>query len=71
VVAGAKKQCLIQDLPLAPPAAFEEWVTHIKRGTRATENVAIALDLTAIVEAATLSSHTGQLIKLDALEQSK
>jgi predicted dehydrogenase len=69
-VAGAERQWLVQDLPATPPLAFNQWVAHIQRGTRATENIAIGLDLTAIVEAATRSATTGQLVRLDALERS-
>ncbi len=68
-VAGAERQWLVQDLPAAPPAAFDQWVTHIQRGTRASENIATALDLTAIVEAATRSALTGQMVLLDDLER--
>ena len=63
-VAGAERQWLVRDLPAGLPPAFDEWVTHIQRGTRATENIAFALDLTAIVEAATRSAATGQLVRL-------
>jgi 1,5-anhydro-D-fructose reductase (1,5-anhydro-D-mannitol-forming) len=68
-VEGAEHQWLIRDVPAALPPAFDEWITHIQRGTRATDNVALALDLTAIVEAATRSASTGQLIPLDTLER--
>ncbi len=67
-VAGAEHQWLVQDVPAALPPAFDEWVTHIQNGTRAPENIALALDLTAIIEAATRSASTGQLVRLDALE---
>jgi 1,5-anhydro-D-fructose reductase (1,5-anhydro-D-mannitol-forming) len=67
-VEGAEHQWLVRDVPDALPEAFDEWVNHIQRGTRATENIAIALDLTAIVEAATRSASTGQLVPLDTLE---
>jgi 1,5-anhydro-D-fructose reductase (1,5-anhydro-D-mannitol-forming) len=70
-IAGAEKEWLIRDVPTGLPPAFDAWVTHIQHGTGDPENVAFALDLTAIVEAATISSHTGQLVKLDALERGK
>jgi predicted dehydrogenase len=66
-VAGAETQWLVRDVPAAPPPAFEQWVAHIQQGTRDSENIAIGLDLTAIVEAATRSAATGQLVQLDAL----
>ncbi len=68
-VAGAERQWLVRELPAALPPAFDEWVTHIQRGTRATENITLALDLTAIVEAATRSAATGQRVRLDELER--
>jgi 1,5-anhydro-D-fructose reductase (1,5-anhydro-D-mannitol-forming) len=70
-VAGAEKQWLVRDVPAGLPPAFDEWVTHIQNDTRATENVAFALDLTAIVEAATTSSNSGQLVRLDGLERGR
>lgn len=66
-VPGAERQWLVRDVPVAPPLAFDQWVSHIQRGTRATENIAIGLDLSAIVEAATRSAASGQLVRLDAL----
>jgi 1,5-anhydro-D-fructose reductase (1,5-anhydro-D-mannitol-forming) len=71
IVEGAEHQWLVRDVPGALPPAFDEWVTHIQRGTRASENIAFALDLTAIVEAASLSVSTGQLVHLDALERAE
>lgn len=68
-VAGAERQWLVRDLPAVLPPAFDQWITHIQRGTRATENIAIGLDLTAIVEAATRSAATSQLVQLAALER--
>ncbi len=68
-VTGAERQWLVRDVPAGLPPAFDEWVTHIQQGTRPTENIAFGLDLTAIVEAATRSAATGQLVRLDALER--
>jgi 1,5-anhydro-D-fructose reductase (1,5-anhydro-D-mannitol-forming) len=68
VVAGAERQWLVQEVSNAHQPAFDQWVNHILNGTRETENLAIALDLTAIVEAATISANTGQLVRLDTLE---
>ena len=68
-VAGAERGWLVRDVPAGLPPAFDAWVAHIQAGTRATENIAIALDLSAIVEAATQSAGTGQLVRLDALER--
>jgi 1,5-anhydro-D-fructose reductase (1,5-anhydro-D-mannitol-forming) len=68
-VAGAERQWLVRNVPAGLPPAFDEWITHIQRGTRATENIAIGLDLTAIVEAATRSAATGQLVQIAAIER--
>ena len=68
-VAGAERQWLVRNLPPAPPLAFDQWVSHIQHGTRATENIALGLDLSAIVEAATRSAAGGQLVRLDTLER--
>lgn len=70
-VIGAERQWLMREVPAAPPPAFDQWVAHIQRGTRADENIVIGLDLTAIVEAATRSAHTGQMVLLDALDRAK
>lgn len=71
VVEGAEHDWLVRDVPDALPPAFDEWVAHIQRGTRASENIAFALDLTAIIEAATRSASTGQLVRLDALKRAE
>jgi 1,5-anhydro-D-fructose reductase (1,5-anhydro-D-mannitol-forming) len=70
-VTGAERQWLLREVPAALPPAFDQWVSHILHGTRATENIAIGLDLTAIVEAATRSAASGQLVRLDALERAE
>ena len=41
---------------------------RIQQGTRATENLELGRDLTAIVEAANRSDATGARVDLDALE---
>jgi predicted dehydrogenase len=68
-VAGAETEWLIQDVPAAHPPAFDQWVAHIQQGTRANENIAIGLDLTAIIEAAGRSAASGQLVELNRLER--
>jgi 1,5-anhydro-D-fructose reductase (1,5-anhydro-D-mannitol-forming) len=69
-VPGAEAAWLVRDLPAAPPPAFDQWVAHIQTGTRAAENVAIGLDLSAIVEAAARSAAEGRLVRLEALARS-
>jgi predicted dehydrogenase len=43
---------------------FDQWVAHIQQGTTADENNEIALDLTALIEAAYQSAETGQAVRL-------
>lgn len=64
---GAATQWLVRELPTAGPPAFDQWVRHIQQGTRASENLALAHDLTAIVEAAYRSAASGQAVRLDTL----
>ncbi|GGF97493.1 Gfo/Idh/MocA family protein [Paenibacillus aceti] len=43
--------------------AFEQWVRHIQKGTRADENIEIALELTRLMEAANRSAKEGRVIR--------
>jgi 1,5-anhydro-D-fructose reductase (1,5-anhydro-D-mannitol-forming) len=52
-----------QDLP----TAFDQWVENILNGTEATDNVAIAVDLTKLMEASTRSAAEGRPIRIDEL----
>jgi 1,5-anhydro-D-fructose reductase (1,5-anhydro-D-mannitol-forming) len=70
-VTGAERQWLVRDVPAALPPAFDQWVTHIQQGTRATESIELGLDLSAIVEAATRSAATGELVRLDTLKRAE
>lgn len=58
-------------LPPAASTPFAQWVEHIQRGTRASENVALARDLTALMQAAYQSAHDGCAVRLDALTASQ
>ncbi len=49
------------------PAAFDQWVQHIRNGTEATDNVAVAVDLTRLMEASTRSVAEGRPIRIDEL----
>lgn len=51
-------------LPADAPMAFDQWVTHIQQGTTATENIAMAADLTALMEAANLSHQHGRPVAI-------
>jgi predicted dehydrogenase len=53
-------------LPKRAPSAFDQWVGHIERGTTATENIALAADLTTLMDAANRSARTGRAVSLDA-----
>jgi 1,5-anhydro-D-fructose reductase (1,5-anhydro-D-mannitol-forming) len=53
-------------LPDPLPLPFDQWVSHIERGTTATENIALALDLTTLMDAANRSARTGEAIRLVA-----
>lgn len=52
-------------LPERLPMAFDQWVDHIDAGTKATDNVAAALDLTRLMDAANRSAATGAPVQLD------
>ncbi|MDQ0871881.1 1,5-anhydro-D-fructose reductase (1,5-anhydro-D-mannitol-forming) [Paenibacillus sp. V4I3] len=56
----------VMDLP-SLPSAFEQWVSHITYGTTASENIQIALDLTRLMEASTLSARSGAVCRLSDL----
>jgi predicted dehydrogenase len=47
-------------LPDRAPGPFEQWVGHIESGTTATENIALAVDLTTLMDAANRSARTGR-----------
>lgn len=57
------------DIPLNQPrpSAFHQWVTHIQQGTRANENIQLAIELTSLMEAANISVRTKQPVKLTEL----
>jgi predicted dehydrogenase len=50
------------ELPVPPdgPDPIHQWVEHIERGTDATDNLAAALDLSRLMEAAYTASRTGR-----------
>jgi predicted dehydrogenase len=65
---GAANRWLVKEVTAAEaPPAFNQWVTHIQQDTTATENIALGLDLTALMEAAYHSAATGQAVRLDSL----
>lgn len=54
-------------IPPDQPTAFQQWIMHIQQGTRATENIQIAADLSALMEAANQSARKNQTVRLDML----
>ena len=52
-------------IPASRPSPFEQWVSHIVEGTQATENIALALDLTTLVEAADRAARTGTAVTME------
>jgi len=54
-------------MPSDQPTAFQQWIMHIQQGTSATENIQIAVDLSALMEAANQSARSNQAVRLDTL----
>lgn len=55
------------NLPAGRPSAFHQWVEHIRQGTEAADNVAMAADLTRLMEAANRSVKERRPVRLDEL----
>ncbi|NBD22715.1 Gfo/Idh/MocA family protein [Paenibacillus glycinis] len=49
-------------------SAFDQWVGHVLNGTEATENVGLAVDLTKLMEAATISNAEKRSVSLSELQ---
>lgn len=64
---GGQQWIARDSLPPDRPSAFQQWVAHIQQGTKATENVRAAVDLTRLMEAANLSAREGRPVRLDEL----
>lgn len=54
-------------IPDNAPSAFHQWVTHIQNDTTADENIAMAVDLTRLMEASNLSAERNGTVRLDEL----
>lgn len=67
--AGSTDWQEIKPLPEDQVGAFQQWVTHIQNGTKATENVQIAVELTMLMEAANISARSNQRVSLNSLER--
>lgn len=55
--------------PTEKPSAFDQWVDHIQNGTKATENIQLAVDLTKLMEASNRSAKSKQQVRIDSLAQ--
>ncbi|HEX4204521.1 MAG TPA: Gfo/Idh/MocA family oxidoreductase [Ktedonobacteraceae bacterium] len=66
-VTGIKEWTVQPEFPPRHPMAFEQWVGHIQEGTTATQNIQLARDLTALMEASNISARTKQAVRLDSL----
>jgi predicted dehydrogenase len=55
------------ELPAKRESAFEQWVGHIQQGTVATENIALAVELTKLMEAANLSAAERRAVRIEEL----
>lgn len=58
----------ILELPSNRASAFEQWILHIQSGTTADDNIALASDLTRLMEAANLSVKLNRSVSLNELE---
>jgi 1,5-anhydro-D-fructose reductase (1,5-anhydro-D-mannitol-forming) len=67
MIAGADGRWTDWPIPVDGPSPFEQWVEHIERGTTADENIALALDLTTLMDAAARSARTGEAIQFAQL----
>lgn len=63
----ASKTWTVKELPGNRESAIQQWVGHIRNNTVATENIALALDLTKLMEASNLSAESDRAIELSEL----
>ncbi|WP_284641360.1 Gfo/Idh/MocA family protein [Paenibacillus silviterrae] len=66
--AEAAKEWQVRKKPEARKSAFHQWVSHIRNGTTAEENIRLARDLTRLMEASNLSARSGAAFKLSDLQ---
>ncbi|WP_127579989.1 Gfo/Idh/MocA family protein [Paenibacillus koleovorans] len=65
----ASKEWTVQEQPERNPSAFQQWVSHIQQNTVASENIAMAADLTRLMEASNLSVKLGRAVSPSELAQ--
>jgi predicted dehydrogenase len=60
-----------REIPVAADRenAFRQWVGHIQNGTKAEENIRLAVDLTKLMEASNLAATQKQAFRLSDLAQ--
>ncbi|UUZ87071.1 hypothetical protein LJK88_39760 [Paenibacillus sp. P26] len=58
----------VRELPAERPSAFHQWVSHIQNGTTASENIALAADLTRLMEASNRSARSSAPVRLSDLQ---
>jgi predicted dehydrogenase len=56
-----------KNIPPDQPTAFQQWIIHIQQGTKAAENIQIAIDLSRLMEAANRSASSNRPVRLDEL----
>jgi predicted dehydrogenase len=67
VQSGGEKTWHQHELPRDRQNAFSQWVEHINNGTTASENIALARDLTTLMEAANRSAAQGRAIPISEI----
>ncbi|OPA73887.1 oxidoreductase [Paenibacillus selenitireducens] len=55
-------------LPDNRESAFHQWISHIEQDTSADENIALAIELTKLMEAANTSAREHRAVRLDELQ---
>jgi len=67
----AKGDDAFVEVPLVDrePMAFVQWIDHIQAGTTFASNVALGLDLTRLMEAATISARSGEAVAISSLAE--
>jgi len=63
---GRERRWVPQRMPADGPTPFQQWVRHVQEGTVAAENLALALDLTTLVDAANRSAASSRSVELEA-----
>lgn len=62
--AGLNEQWHEQELPANRESSFHQWINHIQSDTTADENIALAVELTKLVEASNISARENRIVAL-------